>query len=305
MRVLVTGVDGFIGSNLAPKLVEAGHEVWGGRLAGKGAAAPASGYQAVTLDILDRGAVRACVEEVRPHAIVHLAGRSHVGRSWGDLAGYFQTNVVGVENVLEAAEEAGGAKVLFASSAEVYGAVPEGEQPIPESRILAPSSPYALTKASAERLAAGRGAVIVRSFNVIGPGQSADFALPTFARQLASIRRGEQEPVLEVGNLDARRDFTAVGDAVRGYRLLLERGVAGEAYNLGSGKAHSIEQMLHKLIVVSGVRARIKVDPERLRPTDIPLLSADTTKLRALGWEPRESVDDALTQLWDSVQAPA
>jgi len=297
MRVLITGVAGFIGSHLAARLCRNGHEVWGTYL---GEAPSLDGVELIEFDILDRQAVDGAVSRARPDAVVHLAGLSHVGRSWADPAAYFQVNVLGAEHVLQAA---GDRRVIVASSAEVYGVVEEREQPISEGRMPAPASPYALSKAALERVALPAGAVVVRSFNTIGPGQAAEFALPTFARQLAAIRSGLQEPVLKVGNLDARRDFIAVSDAVAGYETLLDSGTPGEIYNIGRGEALSIETALHRLIVVSGVRARIEVDPKRFRPTDIPLLQADSSKLRALGWQPQASVEDALNELWLSVAA--
>ena len=295
MRVLVTGVAGFVGSHLAASLLGDGVEVWGTYLRD----APAlDGVRLIEIDILDREAVAAAVEEARPDSIVHLAGLSHVGQSWSELAAYFQVNVLGAEHVLEAAA---GRRVIVASSAEVYGVVPEDEQPIVESRRVAPANPYALSKAALERVALPLGAIVARSFNTIGAGQAPEFALPAFARQLAAIRRGDQPPVLAVGNLAARRDFIAASDAVAAYRTLLEQGVPGEIYNVGSGAAMSIEEVVHRLIVVSGVRARIEVDPARFRPADIPLLAADATRLRALGWTLEASVEDALRELWLSV----
>jgi GDP-4-dehydro-6-deoxy-D-mannose reductase len=295
MRVLVTGVGGFVGSHLATRLAGAGHRVWGSYLR---QAPELEGMELLDVDVLHRAAVERAIEASRPEADVQLAGLSHVGASWNDMATYFQVNVLGAENVLEAAA---GRRILVASSAEVYGAVPESGQPIPESSPLAPASPYAMSKAALERLARPRGALVVRSFNTIGPGQAPDFALPTFARQLAAIRRGRQEPVLRVGNLAARRDFVAVDDVAAAYALLLERGEPGEVLNLGTGRAMSIEEALHRLIVVSGVKARIEVDPQRFRPADVPLLRADSGRLRALGWEPRIDVEEALRALWMSV----
>jgi GDP-4-dehydro-6-deoxy-D-mannose reductase len=295
MRVLVTGVAGFVGSHLATRLSGAGAEVWGIFLRDP---PELDGIELLEADIRDARRVARVIEKVEPDVIVHLAGLSYVGRSWSDLAAYFQVNVLGAENVLEAAA---GRRVVVASSAEVYGVVPDAEQPIAEERPLAPASPYALTKAALERLALPRGAVVARSFNAIGPGQAADFALPAFAHQLAAIRSGVQEPVLRVGNLAARRDFLAVDDVVTAYETLLDRGESGGIYNLGSGRAMSIEEVLHRLIVVSGVKARIEVDPERFRPADIPLLRADTEKLRALGWAPSREIDDALRGLWRSI----
>ncbi|MDH3405012.1 MAG: GDP-mannose 4,6-dehydratase [Acidobacteriota bacterium] len=295
MRVLVTGVGGFVGSNLAADLAARGVEVWGTFLAD----APAlPGVELLDVDIVDREAVAGAVATSDPDVIVHLAGLSHVGASWNELAAYFRVNVLGGENVLAAAGER---RVVVASSAEVYGVVPADAQPIGEDAPLAPASPYALTKAALERIARPRGAIVVRSFNAIGAGQAPDFALPAFARQLAAIRKGVQEPVLEVGNLAARRDFIPVGDVVTAYETLLSHGEPGAAYNLGSGRALSIEQALRRLIAVSGVEAAIEVDPARFRPVDVPLLQADASRLRALGWAPRGDLDEALRALWESV----
>jgi len=293
MRVLVTGASGFVGSRLLQRLDAAGHDTWGtvlgpaGELVGTG--------DLVEMDLRSAEAVARVVGRIEPEAIVHLAGLSHVGRSWSALADYFQANVLGTRNLLAAARKA---RVIVASSAEVYGSVPEDQQPIAESRELAPQSPYALTKAAVELLALPAGAIVVRSFNLVGPGQATEFALPTFAQQLALIRRGRQEPVLAVGNLAARRDFLHVDDALSAYALLLERGEPGTVYNLGSGAACSIEEALHRLMVLSGVKARVEVVPERLRPVDIPLLLADCSRLGGLGWEKRHDLDRALGDLW-------
>jgi GDP-4-dehydro-6-deoxy-D-mannose reductase len=299
MRVLITGAAGFVGSHLATRLLRSGHGVWGTYLR---QAPELAGVELLDVDVLDRAAVARAVEAARPDAVVHLAGLSHVGASWKDLPAYFQVNVLGAENVLAAAA---GRRIVVASSAEVYGAVAEERQPISEDEPLAPASPYAMTKAALERVALPRGAVVVRSFNTIGPGQAPDFALPAFARQLAAILRGRQEPVLKVGNLAARRDFVAVDDVAAAYELLLAEGAAGEVFNLGSGRAMSIEEALHRLIVVSGVKARIEVDPERFRPADVPLLRADSGRLRALGWTPRVEVEEALRALWLSLRDAA
>jgi GDP-4-dehydro-6-deoxy-D-mannose reductase len=169
----------------------------------------------------------------------------------------------------------------------------------------APASPYALTKAAAERLALARGAVVVRSFNLVGGGQAASFALPSFARQLAAIERGEAEPVLRVGNLSARRDFVHVADAVEAYRLLAEAGRPGEVYNLASGEAVSMRHALDRLLALSGVAAEVQVDPERLRPVDVPALAGDARRLRELGWTPHRGLDDALAELWREARREA
>jgi GDP-4-dehydro-6-deoxy-D-mannose reductase len=140
--------------------------------------------------------------------------------------------------------------------------------------------------------------VVARAFNLVGPGQAIKFALPTFAAQLAAIARGEAEPVLRVGNLSARRDFIHVDDGAEAFRLLLEKGERGATYNIASGRAFSIGEALERLMAVSGVEASIEVDPERIRPVDLPLLLGDAAPLRKLGWEPRRTLDDALIDLW-------
>jgi len=302
MHLLITGVHGFVGGHLARWALRQGDRVTGTTLAGETPPGDLAGVEVVELDILDRDRVAAVCADARPDAIVHLAGLSHVGASWRHPGEYFRVNVLGTENILAAAAALSPAgRVVFASSAEVYGVVPEAEQPIVEDRRLDPRSPYALTKAAAERLALAAGAVVMRSFNAIGPGQATTFALPTFAAQLAAIAAGQQEPVLRVGNLSARRDFLHVEDAASAYRLLADRGRPGTVYNVATGHAESIEQILHRLLALSGVEARIEVDPKRMRPVDIPLLQGDATRLRELGWEPQKGLEAAVRELWEGV----
>ena len=292
MRYLVTGASGFVGSRLVRRLAEAGEELAGTFF---GDAPRPTGVEMREIDLRDRAALNAVVEELDPQVIIHLAGLSHVGASWRALADYFQVNVLGTENLLRAAA---GRRLVMASSAEVYGLVPEDEQPLSEERRLAPQSPYALTKAAAERLVLPAGGIIVRSFNVVGPGQAANFALPAFAAQLAAIRAGSQKAILKVGNLAACRDFLHLDDAVDGYLAVAARGIEGEVYNLGSGETRSIGDMLDRLVAVSRVAARVEIDPQRFRPVDLPLLQADASRLRALGWAPRRTLEAALEELW-------
>jgi GDP-4-dehydro-6-deoxy-D-mannose reductase len=294
MRFLVTGASGFVGSRLTRYLSERGDQVVGS-FVGTAPADPAC--ELLPADILDAAAVKAVIERVRPGAVIHLAGLSHVGASWDRVSAYFRVNVLGTRNVLQAA---GDAQVVLASSAEVYGLVPEHQQPIVERTEVDPRSPYAMSKAAAELLAIEYGAVIARSFNLIGPGQSRDFALPSFADQLARIARGEGEPVLKVGNLEAQRDFLHVDDAMEALRLLAVEGRPGEAYNIGSGTARSIREVLDLLLTVSEVSARAEMDPERFRPVDIPKTCADVTRLSALGWSPERDVRQAVRDLWQS-----
>jgi GDP-4-dehydro-6-deoxy-D-mannose reductase len=313
VRVLITGACGFVGRHLVRRLHEAGDEV-AGTWWPKPPADPPAGVELIEADVEDAARVREIVRRTRPDAIVHLAALSHVGESWQRPGSYYRVNVAGTGNVVRAAARSDrAARVLIASSAEVYGAVPEDEQPIAEDQPLDPGTPYGVTKAAAERLAlalapgrsgaGGAEVVIVRSFNLIGPGQAPRFALPSFAAQLASIRRGESEPVLRVGNLSARRDFVHVAAAARAYELLLHRGEAGTAYNLASGEAHSIQEALDALIEISGASARVETDPERFRPIDQPLLCGDPSRLAALGWQPEPGFDRAVEDVWEEAKA--
>lgn len=292
MHVLITGVAGFVGSRLSRYLRDQGHRVTGTFIGRRPAL---DGVELEEVNLLDAPGLERTIATAAPEAIVHLAGLSHVGESWQQPELYFRVNVLGSENLLRAA---GDARVIVASSAEVYGAVPEEEQPLTEDREVAPMSPYGMTKAAMERIALLHDATVVRSFNIVGPGQGPSFALPTFAGQLKAIAAGERAAHLEVGNLSARRDFVHLDDAVEGYGLLLAEGRPGYVYNLGSGRAHSIQAALDELIRVSGIAARIEVDPRRFRKVDVPLLVASAKPLQALGWKASRSLTEALQDLW-------
>ena len=299
MRVLITGITGFVGSHLARYLEEKDDiEVVGLASASIDRAAADERLSPARLhnvDISDRVALGRAVEVIAPDAIVHLAGLSHVGESWRRPGDYLRVNFCGTRNLMHVAK---GCRVLFASSAEVYGPVPEDEQPIREDRPVEPRSPYAMTKACAEEVALDHGAIVVRSFNSIGPGQGRQFALPSFASQLAAIRAGRSEAIIKVGDLSPKRDFLHVSDAVAGYEQVLRNGRVGEIYNLAGGEAHSIADALERLRRASGVEAEIQVEAARVRPVDIPLLHGDITRLKTLGWQPRYDLDRALNDLW-------
>jgi GDP-4-dehydro-6-deoxy-D-mannose reductase len=306
MHILVTGISGFVGPRLARHLLELGDRVSGTFLVDRPRFDGVEDVRLFEADLLDAEGLKRAVREAAPDAVVNLAGLSHVGESWKRMGEYFRVNVLGTENVLAAAGALENQPpVVVASSAEVYGLVPEAEQPIAEDRRVDPRTPYALTKAAAERLAVARGAVVARAFNLVGPGQAPGFALPSFARQLAAIRRNGLEPVLRAGNLSARRDFVHVDDGAAAFRLLAEKGEPGGIYNIASGRALPVSEALERLMAVSGVAARVEEDPERMRPVDLPLLLGDAGRLRALGWQPARSVDDALAALWtEAVTVP-
>ena len=307
--VLVTGAEGFVGRRLLPRLVERGAAVIACHAPGLGPAIEETstgarhGLHWTELDICDRHAVEQVFKEAAPDAVVHLAGLSDVGASWERIEDYYRVNVEGSEFVAAAARALSKpCSVIVASSAEVYGRVPESELPAREDRPLCPRSPYALTKAAVERLTLRRGAIAVRSFNLIGPGQSVNFALPSFAAQLAAIEAGEAEPVLRVGNLTSRRDFIHVDDGAEAYRVLLERGEPGRTYNIARGEAIELAAALRRLIEISGVEVEIREDSARLRPADVPVLCGDASRLRSLGWRPQRSFDQALEAIWEAAR---
>lgn len=292
MRVLVTGVSGFVGRRLGRALLAAGHRVVG-TFAGEAPDLP--GVELHEVDLLEREALADAVAAARPELVYHLAALSHVGESWRRPGDYFRVNVLGTEAVLRVTA---GTPLLLASSAEVYGQVPESEQPIREERLPSPASPYGLTKAAAERLVLAAGGRAARLFNLVGSGQVPSYALPSFARQLAAIRAGERPATLAVGNLAVRRDFLHVDDAVAALGLIGERGRAGEVYNVASGAARPLRELVEELVEISGVEAGIQEDAARLRPLDPAVLAGDPSRLQGLGWAPRRTVREALEALW-------
>jgi GDP-4-dehydro-6-deoxy-D-mannose reductase len=289
---MVTGADGFVGPHLVAELAGAGHEVEG--RAGPGSA-PAP------LDVLDAGALRAALEVFAPDAVVNLAGVSSVAHSHRAPAETFRVNALGVVELCAALRDAAPrARLLMIGSGEMYGALPPGAR-ASESTPLAPSSPYAAAKAAGEvaalawKRAYGLDVVAARPFAQLGRGQRPSFALPGFARQLEAMRK--TGGVLAVGNLEVVRDYSHVGDVVAAYRVLLERGVAGEAYNVCSGVGRTLREVLDELVTRSGVAARVEVDPARLRPADLPCSVGDPAKLVALGWAPRRTLGEALADV--------
>jgi GDP-4-dehydro-6-deoxy-D-mannose reductase len=296
MRVVVTGAEGFVGPHLVEHLTACGDAVLALRGPGR---EPAD----QTVDVLDGVALRAAIESFAPDALVNLAGVSSVSQSHAMPLETFRVNLLGVVNICDAMRiSAPRARLLLVGSGEMYGAVRSGTRAA-ESDPLEPTSPYAAAKLGAEvaalafRRSSGLDVVAARPFNHLGRGQRADFSVPSFARQLEAVRAGRSPGVLSVGNLGSVRDFSHVRDVVAAYRLLLERGVSGEAYNVCSGEGRTMRSIVEELIAVSGVEARIELDPERVRPIDIPSLVGDPSRLRALGWKPRHAIREALADV--------
>jgi GDP-4-dehydro-6-deoxy-D-mannose reductase len=295
MRVLVTGASGFLGPYVVRALAESGAVVSGGGLA---APAVAGLEHALALDVTDPHSVARAFDVARPEVVVHLAGFSSVGRSWEQEALCWRINADGTARVLEAAEKSG-ARVLLASTAEVYGAAGADGRLLAETVASQPISPYGRSKVAAEGLVLAAGGVVARLFSVVGPGQASDFAIPRWAAALA-----RRTPLLTVGKLDNRRDFLHAADAAAALRLLAESG-GSQPYNVATGETTTLADMLKILCELAGYTPEIVVAEENLRPADPPALRGDAGRLRALGWQPRRDYRIALRQIWDEAARAA
>jgi GDP-4-dehydro-6-deoxy-D-mannose reductase len=307
---LVTGAAGFAGSHLIDLLE---------RDAGANGTAPVVGWRRPAadstppsegrviwenIDLLDASEVRRAIARLQPSIVYHCAGAAHVGRAWDRVESTFAINVRGTHNLLDALLRARvSCRVLIPSSALVYTAA---DRPLREDDPLVPASPYGLSKLAQEMLANHSASTvtvtIARAFNHIGPRQDPMFAASGFARRIADIERGRWEPVISVGNLDALRDLTDVRDTVRAYRVIASGGSHAEPFNVCSGRAMSIRELLNMLIVRARVPVQIRVDPARYRPNDTPLLVGDGGRIKArFGWTPQIPIErtiDDLLEYW-------
>lgn len=260
------------------------------------------------LDILDINAVKNLLSDVNPDYIFHLAAQSSVALSWKNPQLTVDVNIKGAVNVLDAVRECcPKARVLVIGSGEEYGAVTPEICPISEDTTAVPQNIYAATKLCQENIsiiyakAYNLDVMAVRAFNHIGVGQSPRFVAADFASQIANIEKGSQPPVIKVGNLSAKRDFTDVRDIVRAYSMIIEKGKSGEIYNVGSGNAVKISDILDTLLSFSNEKIAVEVDESKFRPIDIPLIEADITKIkRDTGWEPQIDIKQTLSEILDS-----
>lgn len=303
-RVLVTGAAGFVGGHLLAALAEdpaAPLVVAWRRPGGRQPAAEAAAWREV--DLLDRTAVEQAVAEAAPTQVYHCGGAAAVAGSWGRVVETLETNVLGTDNLLQAVHRTHpAARVLVPGSALVYRPCDES---LTEDHPVGPVTPYGLSKLAQEMLAeqfAGDGlpVLLTRSFTHLGPGQDRAYAASSFAHQIARIEAGAAEPVLRVGALDARRDLTDVRDTVRAYRALVAAGVPGRRYNVCTGRAHRMQDVVDGLLRLARTPISVAVDPGRLRPSDHPLLRGDPGRIGAeTGWAPRIPLDETLRDLLD------
>ncbi|HJR18998.1 MAG TPA: GDP-mannose 4,6-dehydratase [Actinomycetota bacterium] len=310
MRVLITGVTGFVGSHLAEYCLGLGHEVAGTMRWRSQQENLAEVRDRVTLfeaDLRDGTAARHVIGTFSPERIFHLAAQSFVAASWSAPAETLTTNVQCQVHLLEAVREANlDARIQVAGSSEEYGKVSEDELPIRETNALRPMSPYAVSKVAQDLMgfqyhqSYGTWIVRTRAFNHEGPRRGEVFVTSSFAKQIALAEAGRGEPVLNVGNLEAQRDFTDVRDVVKAYWLALEKCEPGEVYNIGSGRAWKISDVAEMLIGMAKVPIEIRQDPSRMRPSDVLVLQADTTRFReTTGWEPTIPFEQTL---WDTLE---
>jgi GDP-4-dehydro-6-deoxy-D-mannose reductase len=298
---LVTGATGFAGSHLVDQLLRDHPAVaaWSHR---RGSAPEHGGDRRIgwnAVDLLDRAAVSRALSDLRPSVVYHCAGVAHVGESWTEPVRALSVNVLGTHHLLEGIREAGLAcPVLVAGSALVYRS---SIGPLAEDDPIGPSDPYGVSKLAQEMLASACGhtpVFLVRPFNHAGPRQSPAYVTSSFARQIAEIEAGRREPVLLVGNLESRRDITDVRDTVRAYQLVVRHGRPARPYNVCSGQAYRVRDLLDTLIAFSTASVEIRLDPSRLRPSDNPVIAGNRSRIEAeVAWVPEISIQRTLDDL--------
>jgi GDP-4-dehydro-6-deoxy-D-mannose reductase len=308
VRALVTGARGFVGGYLLDALRREGVETLG-----CGGPHDTGGGDPV-VDLDDEATIRRALAEFAPTVVFHLAAQTYVPDALRSPIETYETNAMGTARLADAVRElpvSARPRIVFASSGEVYGARDASEYPLRETLDARPRNPYGASKAAAEAIlfaesrSFGTDVVIARSFNHIGPGQKEHFVVASFAAQLARIAAGAP-PRLSVGNLEAARDFLDVRDVVAAYVALARDGERGEAYNVCSGRAVTIRDVLRELILIARVPVEVREDPQRLRPSEIPLSVGSPQKLRArTGWEPRIALVRSLREVYEAARATA
>ncbi len=303
MKVLVIGGAGFVAGHLLEALKSEGFETHATLLPGERLAA--DGTAAHELDVRDAEGAKKLLAELEPERIYYLAAISSVAVSWQNPRLTADVNIMGALNIMEALKSLkSSARVLFIGSSEEYGFSGRYHSVLDEAVLPKPGNVYAVTKCAQNMLASvyakayGLNLIIARAFNHIGAGQAPQFVTADFARQIARMEAGLEEPVLRVGNLDAERDFCDVRDIVRAYMSLIELGLPGEIYNVGSGRAVAIREVVRELTDMASVKITVEIAPEKLRPLDIPSTRADIGRLVSLcGWQPRFTLRESLAEV--------
>lgn len=309
-RVLITGISGFVGSHLAEFLLERGLEVYGTirwRSKLDNIKHIQDKVRLIETDIKDAHSMQKTIDEVEPDYVFHLAAQSFVPTSWKAPSETVSANILGTVNLFEAIRNSNSdPRIQVAGSSEEYGMVFPDELPIKESNPLRPMSPYAVSKVATDLFgyqyhqSYGLKIVRTRAFNHTGPRRGEPFVTSNFAKQVAEIEKGLKEPVIHVGNLNAKRDFTDVRDTVRAYWLSVHKCKFGEAYNICSGVAREIQSVLDILQGMVDVQIEVKQNPDRMRPSDVEILMCDCSKFRErTGWVPKIAFKDTMKDLLD------
>ena len=311
-RSLITGIAGFAGSHLAELLLSKGHVVYGlcrPRSKTDHIESIKSKLHLEDADLLDSHSLYTTISRIKPDNIFHLAAQSFVPTSWVSPSVTLEVNVVGSGNLFEAVRQVGIDPVIqLACSSEEYGLVHEDEVPIKETNPLRPQSPYAVSKVAMDYLgyqyfcSYKMRIIRTRGFNHTGPRRGETFVTSNFAKQVALIEKGKQDPVISVGNLDSSRDWTDVRDMVKAYLLAVEKCDPGEVYNICTGRGVKVADMLNLLLSYSKVKVEIRPDPSRMRPSDVPVLVGDNSKfVKKTGWIaqiPFEKTMEDLLSYW-------
>ena len=303
-KVLIFGANGFVGGYLIREFSEHGYEVYGSDLATEAAHPALTGYQGA--DLLEAAGVEKVVTSIAPDIIVNLAAISSVGQSWRNPALTMQVNVCGALNILEAARKLSESpRVLLVGSSEEYAA---SDKPIREADPVDATNPYGISKVTQERFAElyaeqyGMRIYRTRSFNHTGVGQNSNFVIPSWCRQVAEIERSGKPGVIRVGNLDVVRDFSDVRDVARAYRMILESDCAGEVFNVGSGEARRLRDILDRIVASIEQKVAVEVDPALIRPCDAAFIQADVSLITSMiGWAPSFSLEQTLDSMIEAM----
>lgn len=303
---LITGANGFCGRHLADDLEDGDNRIYGiSRKIPDDLLTDHPHVKYEPCNLVDHTSVFDILKNIKPDCIFHLAAESSVASSWKSPINILNNNVLSQVNLFEAVRELGlPTRIIVACSSEEYGLINESDLPVNENCCFNPLSTYAVSKVAQDMLAYqyyksyNMDIVRVRAFNLTGPGQSTNYALSSFAKQIADIETGLIHSTLSVGNLNVKRDYTDVRDAMKAYHQIAIKGKPGSVYNLCSGKAYSLKDLLDMLILLSTADVKIEVDERRFRPSDLPVMLGDNTKIKTeIGWEPQIDIRDTLRDL--------